>query len=75
MYIHIILVKWLASSNETVNKPENIYDFVKLVNLKIEQEYEITFFEFIITKYVEKLTVLLNIKLKLILPNTHIKKN
>lgn len=54
-----------------VNKPSYKHEYVKVINLIQGDTYDITFIEFIKTKYRQKILVILDYKLKVILPDKY----
>jgi len=53
-----------------LNKRNEKYEFVKLDSLEQEKKYEITFFEYINTKKGTTITVVLENKIRVFLPNS-----
>lgn len=55
-----------------LNKKGYKYEYIKLSDLKIDEKYKANSFEIINTKFGNKVSVILNNKFKLLLPNKYL---
>jgi len=59
----------IENLKELLNKCNSQYDFIKVCELEHEKKYEVTCFENINTKFGKKISVVLDNKYKIILPD------